>query len=879
MALDVHVVMHTHWDREWYHPVERFRQRLVALVDELLDDPPAWDESFLLDGQAIIVEDYLDVRSERADELRALLRDGRLEAGPWYVLADELIPAGEALVRNLFAGQRVLRRLGAMSPGLLYCPDSFGHPAALPAIAAGFGLPAIVLWRGYGGSRWPKGDTVRWEAPNGDNVVVFHLPRDGYEFGSHLPSDDDAAKARWKRMRDELAPRSTTGVTLVLNGADHHARQSNHHEALAALERAGTSDGVHRSTLRRFGERLVAVASTMRLPLVRGELRDSYGYTWTLQGTFATRAHEKRLNAHAERLLLREAEPWSALARRTSPSRRPLVNQAWRTLLRAQPHDTLCGCSIDDVADAMELRVRSAIHQAEGIRDDAIADLIGHDPASAREARDRWQPIVVVPNAAPRARSGVAVLEIEDFIADVPVGPGSARTSVADATPVAQHVPVVDGLGPLQLLSREVRYSRTESPRHYPDNDLVVVTRVAAWIADAPAYGIVSHSIRAASESRRRSRAPRVRATRRSLENDVLAIAVRDDGTVSLDERETGRRIESLLAFIDEGDVGDLYTPAPRPRSVVIEFRGVRLVHRGPLWGELALRYRVVDRSIGRAPADVELTVNLILDAGASFARISVRGDNHRDNHRLRVVVRGDVVPSEVWADAAFGAVQRERLVIGEAEAAVEQAPPTAPLHRYVSTFNPSAGFTLFSDGLAEYESREDGSLLVTLVRAVGELSRNDLPERPGHAGWPSPTPKAQCLGPFEAGFAVMLHGPRVASTIDAIERTADNFLSPLSGATLRSALRLPEAVIGVELRGSGLGFSTIKESEDGEWLVLRCTNLLDEDVDGVWRLPFDVREARLARLDETTTSDLVPDGRQIAFRASPRGIVTILVR
>jgi hypothetical protein len=359
-------------------------------------------------------------------------------------------------------------------------------------------------------------------------------------------------------MRDELGPRSTTGVTLVLNGADHHARQSNHHEALAALERAGTSDGVHRSTLRRFGERLVAVASTMRLPLVRGELRDSYGYTWTLQGTFATRAHEKRLNAHAERLLLREAEPWSALARRTSPSRRPLVNQAWRTLLRAQPHDTLCGCSIDDVADAMELRVRSAIHQAEGIRDDAIADLIGHDPASAREARDRWQPIVVVPNAAPRARSGVAVLEIEEFIADVPVGPGSARTSVADATRVAQHVPVVDGLGPLQLLSREVRYSRTESPRHYPDNDLVVVTRVAAWIADAPAFGIVCHSIRAASESRRRSRAPRVRATRRSLENDVLAIAVRDDGTVSLDERETGRRIESLLALIDEGDVGDL---------------------------------------------------------------------------------------------------------------------------------------------------------------------------------------------------------------------------------------------------------------------------------------------------------------------------------
>ena len=120
MLLDVHVVTHTHWDREWYHPLERFRQRLVALVDELIDDPPSPGESFLLDGQAIIIEDYLEVRPERADVLRELLRDARLEAGPWYVLADELIPSGEALVRNLLAGRRVLWRFGAAFPPVLY---------------------------------------------------------------------------------------------------------------------------------------------------------------------------------------------------------------------------------------------------------------------------------------------------------------------------------------------------------------------------------------------------------------------------------------------------------------------------------------------------------------------------------------------------------------------------------------------------------------------------------------------------------------------------------------------------------------------------------------------------------------------------------------
>src|SRR6185369_15618995 len=140
------------WDREWYLPVGRFRQRLVALVEELLDDPPPAGESFLLDGQAIALEDYLSVRPQRREELVALLRDGRIEAGPWYVLADELIPSGEALVRNLLAGQRSLRALGGESPPVLYCPDSFGHPAALPELACGFGLPLVIAWRGYGSS-------------------------------------------------------------------------------------------------------------------------------------------------------------------------------------------------------------------------------------------------------------------------------------------------------------------------------------------------------------------------------------------------------------------------------------------------------------------------------------------------------------------------------------------------------------------------------------------------------------------------------------------------------------------------------------------------------------------------------------------------------
>jgi alpha-mannosidase len=245
----------------------------------------------------------------------------------------------------------------------------------------------------------------------------------------------------------------------------------------------------------------------------------------------------------------------------------------------------------------------------------------------------------------------------------------------------------------------------------------------------------------------------------------------------------------------------------------------------------------------------------------------------------LRLVVATDVREADVWADAAFGPVQRAFLPVPDEDRAMETPPGTAPLHRYVSLFGLNRGATLFSDGLAEYEVSRRGSILVTLLRAVGDLSRNDLPERPGHAGWPAPTPRAQSLGRYAARFALLLHGPRNPAVLDEIERAADDALLPLEGRTLRSALAVPPPVAGVELVGDGLTFSALKESEDGEWIVARCVNVLDEPVNGLWRFGVHVREARYARLDETPLELLEVTAHGITFTAGPRAIVTVLAR
>ena len=882
----VHVIAHTHWDREWYLPAGRFRQRLAALIDELLDSS---DDTgpFLLDGQAVILDDYAQVRPDRIAELHSALRTGRLEAGPWYVLADELIPSGEALVRNLFAGRRTLRRAGAEPPPVLYSPDAFGHAAALPLIARGFGFELAVVWRGYGSARWPAGDTARWESADGSSVTLFHLPADGYEFGSNLPAEATAARERWRAMHRVLAPRSRTGILLVQNGADHHARQSDFAEAVTALGAAAAPLRVERVTLREFAHEVVSRARALTPPTVRGELRDSYGYTWTLQGTFAARARQKRRNAIAERLLVRDAEPWAALAARAGgTSRRDLVNAAWRSVLRSHPHDTLCGCSIDDVARAMEARLDDALAQGAGIRDDAVLDLIGHDAVAARTAKSSWRSLMLVRNRAARARGGVAELEIESFLADVSVGPGSAPPDRV------RHVVaprLLHGDVPVQLLATRRTNRRIESPRHYPDNDLVEARRVIAWIPPVPGYSVTPLPLDE-GPGRPLMAEPSVLATSDSLDNGVLKVLLEADGTISVAAADGSWSIPRAVAIENVGDRGDLYTHSPfGPVRIEERFLRARLIHPGPLRGEIETRWRIVvpnaaDRRVAGARREsgagyVDVRLRLRLDAGAPFVRIVIDGVNGALGHRLRVRLRTGIANPRVWADAAFGVIERVPITVPEEERARETPPTTAPLHRYVSLFDARRGATVYSDGLAEYEADAAGDVAVTLVRAVGDLSRNDLPERPGHAGWPVATPEAQMPGAFAAELALLPHGPRSTETVDVIERNADDVLLPLTGTTLRSAIADYTATPGLELDGEGLAFSSAKDSEDGEWLVLRCVNLTDKRVNGAWRLPFEPSEARLARLDETPLGAAALTGREVVFAAGPHAVVTLLVR
>ena len=148
-SYELHIICQTHWDREWRLPFQQTRLMLVDMMDHLLEamnrDPAM--RYFHLDGQTILLEDYMELRPENRAVLAALVAEGRLLIGPWYTLPEENLVNGECLVRNLLMAHRIGREFGGiMKVG--FTPTSYGQIGQMPQIFNGFGIDTILFHRG-----------------------------------------------------------------------------------------------------------------------------------------------------------------------------------------------------------------------------------------------------------------------------------------------------------------------------------------------------------------------------------------------------------------------------------------------------------------------------------------------------------------------------------------------------------------------------------------------------------------------------------------------------------------------------------------------------------------------------------------------------------
>ena len=857
-GLVFHLIPHTHWDREWYGPRAHFLARLVPMMDSALDTLKAQPGvAFLLDGQTVALRDYLASVPGARPAVEQLAQDRQLETGPWYILADELIPSGESLIRNLLFGRHDSRLVGG---GLdtLYSPDAFGHPAVLPMLAREFGLAGVALWRGYAGAR----DLFCWQAPDGSRVPVYHLPAGGYEVGMSLPGEQALLAPEWASLRRRLTARAGSRHIAVLVGADHHRLRTDLPalaNSIAALE---PDAEVRISRLDDF--LALAAVDADRSEPVTGELRAGYGHTWSLQGVHGTRLPLKRLNAATELLLERFAEPLSAL---TAPARpadsAPLLETAWRAVLESQFHDTIAGTVHDDAAADAAARLRDAGLIGRRVRDRALALLA--DIPDAPVAIDQTAGTLVLWNPRAIQAGGVVVADISRFRRDVIVGPPDGRIARSAPPAPLPQLALADGTTlRMQLLGTRSAVERVEASDRYPDADVVDVSRVALLVPPQPGLSVVTGALSPAPPASPPGQG--VECRDRMLRNMHLDVHVHGDGSFDIN-RQDGVRLARVMSLEFETDRGDCYTAGPRGRArkAVGPVRW-RTLAGGPLLGAVEGCWQEQDA-----------TIRLLLELrdAEAFLRIRLDIDNAGTNRRIRARIPVRQAPYAL-AGAAFGFERRRRPT--EQHWAGEATVMTAPAQRFVSAAGAEGGAALLAPGHIEYELGADGDLSFTVLRSVGELSLGNLPERPGHAAWPTPVPGAQCLGTSSCSLALMPCAAEQADDPVLLTRVWEEaFLAPLATWYRGRSAGVPSAG-RIELTGHGLVVSAIKPACECPGLILRALNLSEQAVEGSWRVAPRPGEAWRVRADETRTAQLSVTDAGIPFRAGPRELVSIQV-
>ncbi|MBI5353037.1 MAG: hypothetical protein HZB50_10395 [Chloroflexi bacterium] len=422
----IHVVSHTHWDREWYRTFQQFRLKLVHLVDGLLD-LLAHDRDykhFMLDGQTIVLDDYLLMRPEAESTLKDHIRKGRILIGPWHILPDMILVSPEAHIRNLLAGDREARRFGPkMNIG--YMPDSFGHIGQMPQILRGFGIDNACLWRGLD----DQPAEFWWQSPDGSRVLMLYL-RDSYSNGAGLnASDPNLFTTQIKNAGDSLSAHSSVNDYLVMYGTDHMEPSADTSKAMKAAGKQLKDYRVIHSTLPNY---LAAIRSKIenpksKIPTVHGELRSSKR-SHLLPGVLSTRMWIKQRNRACENLLEKWAEPFSKFASLTMDSRRStvknglpstvhrpssIIRQAWQLLMECHPHDSICGCSIDQVHDEMRPRFDQVEQIGEEIVAQSLAVIASQVNTDNHQSKiENQKSAIVVFNPLSTPRNDVVAAEI-----------------------------------------------------------------------------------------------------------------------------------------------------------------------------------------------------------------------------------------------------------------------------------------------------------------------------------------------------------------------------------------------------------------------------------------------------------------------------------
>jgi Glycosyl hydrolases family 38 C-terminal domain/Glycosyl hydrolases family 38 N-terminal domain/Glycosyl hydrolases family 38 C-terminal beta sandwich domain/Alpha mannosidase middle domain len=713
--------------------------------------------------------------------------------------------SGESLIRNLQIGHRVAAGFGAvMKVG--YLPDEFGHCAQMPQILAGVGIDCAVVWRGVGSDVTET--LFTWEGLDGTRALAAYLPISGYSNGRNLGENVDELRAQLEAIIGEQAAFRHIPSLLVMNGTDHQEPQAGLPAALESATRALEGVTYEIAPLRRFVER--ARREHGELQTHRGELRSPLRTTVT-PGVTSVRVRLKQRDFESVSRLERYAEPLATWADLLAGTRHfsAFLEWAWKVALQNHPHDSITGCSVDQVHRDMEARFDQVHMVVEQVTSAALAALIQRLDSSA--AAPDAALVVYNPNAAAvhvvsaavqldgeppyelvDAAGRAVALHVEANKSEVLL---DAELPPADVRP---HVLAMQTREFLGMAINDIRLERRGATLHasvtldrMPRGQLDLRKLRTEWLAhlDDPTLRSVAVRAQTGVPARATFCAPHLTghgfsvfklqkrtakpvpapfaATDRGVENAFFHLCVNDDGSLQLTDKQTGLVLPKCNRFVDEGDRGDEYNFDP------VEGQGVTAPESppvvtvdadNPVVATLTVRQRYAlprcleaDRET-RSADRVHMPITTVVRLYADVQRVDFETtlDNVAADHRLRVHFRTPLAVDSAFMEQAFATIERSLTL--EPPSEFERAIGTVPQKTFTCIQDGERGVALFNRGIPEVEvARVDAGteIALTLIRAVGWLSRGDLRFRHGPAGPGLETPEAQSLGRHRFEYAL----------------------------------------------------------------------------------------------------------------------------
>jgi len=935
-AFEFHVICQTHWDREWRLSFQQTRVMLVDMMDHLislLESDPAY-RHYHLDGQTILLEDYLEIRPENRNRLAAMIADGRILVGPWYTLPEENLIDGECLVRNLLMGHALASELGGvMKVG--FTPTSYGQVSQMPQIYMGFGIDSILFHRGV-----PSHEVdleYAWEGSDGTTILGIRPPMGGRfnfstmvtvpllnpENGRESPysaaparmlsrslslkdesgrtSDgmyySEAVSSQWPQgklqsalqaLRDSATGKATTALILCGEGNDLMEPNPVLPRLVAAANASAGNDRFLIGSLPSFIAKLKK--SVNGLKVLKGELRstqrDESGAR-LYAGTLSSRMYLKQMNRRAEGLLLKWAEPFSTLSwtlGEAYPS--AMLRQAWKYLLANHAHDSISGTGTDQVHEDMVCRFR----QCEQIGLELTRKALTRIAARVEvDGADDGAPLITVFNPLPFGRDEVVQIDLDLPESSLPL----IRVWEAEGRQVTCHVN-----------NRTDRIHTLQQTHGFPYRFYATQHRLCFLAEAVPAMGYKTYRVETLPETTGKPadsscRHPAVATDgghedtvqvtgETQLENRHLRVNINADGTLNVLDKATGRSYDRLNAFVDDGEIGDSYERArPTTDTVVTSIRQkatISVVENNPFAAfcevklVLSLPQAVAPdkskRSDSRRQFEIISTVTLKMNSRA--VEITTRLDNNVKDHRLRVLFPSRIRTDECWAHGQFDLVRRPVLRPDDG-GWIEPPCPTQPQLNFVDLTSGKEGLAIINRGLPEYEVLDDAdrTIALTLLRCFTHKTRSTQVDDPAQTG-------TQCPGKHEFHYAIYPHaGNAIEGDVFAEAQRINHPLKIVQGWKCASGDstdgRLPAQFSGLSIAPRELILSSLKQSEDGQRLVLRFFNPSDLEVEARIRVHRHIAQADWLDLEENVLHPCpVQDGQTVVVTTGAKKIVTL---